>query len=52
MTEYGICPIMGVGGHQCEPDCAWYIEGQGCAIPVIARSTAIIAKKIGYLGRE
>lgn len=38
---YGICPIMGVGGHQCNSGCEWYIKDQGCAI-------SVIAKNIGY----
>ena len=37
--EYGICPLMGVGGHQCTLDCEWYIENDGCAMAVIARNT-------------
>lgn len=40
---YGICPIMGVGGHQCNSGCEWYIKDQGCAI-------SVIAKNIGYGG--
>ena len=34
----GMCPLMGIGGHLCTPDCAWYIKGRrSCAITVLAR---------------
>ncbi len=33
----GMCPLMGIGGHLCNPDCAWYIEGRGCSVSIIAR---------------
>ena len=33
----GMCPLMGIGGHLCTPDCAWYIKGRGCAVSIIAR---------------
>jgi hypothetical protein len=36
----GMCPLMGVSGHLCNSDCAWYIKGRGCAVAIIARDTS------------
>lgn len=36
-VTYGMCPLVGLGGHICNPDCAWYIKGRGCAVAIIAR---------------
>lgn len=37
---YGMCPLMGIGGHLCNPECAWYIKGRrACAITVLARDS-------------
>ncbi len=33
----GMCPLMGIGGHLCNPECAWYIKGRGCSVSIIAR---------------